>query len=74
MGIKGLMHNFKNELPHWSYIYQPYREVCQYSNHLTKEHTALNQNYAKLTDDYRRTTYLLMLIIVVLTLILAIKL
>ena len=74
MGIKGLIHNFKNELPHWSYILPTLPR--SFANTLTtlQEHTTLNQNYAKLANDYRRTTYLLMLIIVVLTIILAIKL
>lgn len=74
MGVKGLIRNIKDELPHWSYVLPTIPR--NFANTLTKlqETSEMNRNYQKLAQDYRRMNGLLTLMIIVLTIILAIKL
>jgi hypothetical protein len=73
MGVKGFIHNLKEELPYWSYILPTMPR--NFANTLTKlqESNQLNHNYAELTNGYRRSNYLLMLIILILIIVLVIK-
>ena len=73
MGVKGFIHNLKEELPYWSYILPTMPR--NFANTLTKlqESNQLNHNYAELANGYRRSNYLLMLIILILIIVLVIK-
>jgi ubiquinone biosynthesis protein len=74
MGVKGFLHNLKQELPYWSYILPTMPR--SFATTLTKlqESDQLNHSYAELATGYRRSNYLLMLIILILIIILVIKL
>lgn len=74
MGLKGFIHNLKEELPYWSYIMPTMPR--NFANTLQKlqDSNEVNQNYYKLAKDYRRMNIVLTLVIVSLTVILAIKL
>lgn len=74
MGIRGFMHNLKEELPHWSYTL-PYLPRS-FALTLTKLQDAnqLQNNYYQLVNEYRRLNYLLILLIIALIIILVIKL
>ncbi|MDD3266139.1 MAG: ubiquinone biosynthesis regulatory protein kinase UbiB [Burkholderiales bacterium] len=74
MGLKGFIHNLKEELPYWSYIMPTMPR--NFANTLQKlqDSNEVNQNYYKLTRDYRRMNFILTLVVIGLTVILAIKL
>lgn len=74
MGIRGMLRNLKEELPYWSYILPSIPRT--FATTLTKlqESAANNQKYNQLARDYRRTNYLLIAVVVILTIILAVKL
>lgn len=74
MGVKGFIRNIKEELPHWSYILPAIPR--NFANTLTKlqEANEMNENFQQLTKDYRRMNYMLTIVIIGLTIVLAIKL
>lgn len=63
MGLRGLLHNIKNELPHWSYILPKIpRAFANSLNHKVEE-----SKYIELIHDYRRTNRFLTAFILVLS-------
>jgi ubiquinone biosynthesis protein len=74
MGLRGMLKNFKEEFPHWSYILPQIPRNFSYALTKIQESDQLKHNYAKLTAAYRRSNLILLLIILVLLIFLAIKL
>ncbi len=74
MGLRGMLKNLRQELPHWSYILPGIPRNFSYALTKIQEHGQLNQDYAKLTRAYFRSNLALCLIIIILLIILAIKL
>lgn len=63
MGIRGLLKNIKNELPHWSYVLPKIPRA--FANSLAnKEHA---DKYLELVQDYKKTNQLLTILILVLS-------
>ena len=63
MGIRGLLHNIKNELPHWSYLLPKIpRAFANSLNHKVEE-----SKYIELINDYHRTNHFLIAFILVLS-------
>lgn len=73
MGIKGFIHNIKQELPHWSYVLPSIPR--NFANTLVKlqDSNQLNHNYERLARDYRRMNWVLTIAVISLTIVLAIK-
>jgi ubiquinone biosynthesis protein len=73
MGVKGLIRNFKAELPYWSYILPTLPRNFATTLVKLQERNELNQDYLKLTASYRRLNYCLVLIILILIVIIVFK-
>ncbi|MCC2625202.1 MAG: ubiquinone biosynthesis regulatory protein kinase UbiB [Burkholderiales bacterium] len=73
MGIRGLLHNLKNEMPYWSYTLPALPRA--FAKSLVAADVTHKQNnlYTKLLKSYRRQNWLFMLIIIVLILVLFFK-
>lgn len=74
MGIKGFIHNLKEELPHWSYIMPTMPRNFATTLQKLQDSNEVNQNYYKLAKDYRRMNIILTLTVIGLAVLLAIKL
>lgn len=74
MGIKGVIKNLKEELPHWSYTLPTLPR--NFANTLLKlqESSDMNLRYEKLLKNNQRQNQLLILVIIILILVLCIKL
>ena len=73
MGLKGLWHNIKQELPYWSYTLP---NLPRALNSALNTHTALNElshSHKQLVKSQQRQNKLFMLIIIVLIIILIMK-
>lgn len=70
MGLRGLLNNIKNELPHWSYILP--RIPRAFANSLTN--TKDDTKYLKLITDYKRINRCLIVFILVLSVVVVISL
>lgn len=66
MGIRGLIHNLKNEVPYWSYTLPGLPRA--FAKSLVAADVTSEQNiiYNKLLKSYKRQNWLLMLIIIIL--------
>jgi ubiquinone biosynthesis protein len=73
MGIRGLLHNLKNEIPYWSYTLPGLPRA--FAKSLVAADVTSEQNilYTKLLKSYKRQNWLFMLIIVVLIFVLFFK-
>jgi ubiquinone biosynthesis protein len=73
MGLRGLIHNLKNEMPYWSYMLPKLPRLYAKSlvpANITSEHNIM---YNKLLKSYKRQNWLFMLAIIALIFILFFK-
>lgn len=73
MGIKGFIHNLKEELPYWSYILPTMPRSFASTLYKLQETDQLNNSYAELARSYRRNNYFLIAIVLLLILVLILK-
>ena len=74
MGLRGLIHNLKSELPYWSYSLPSLPRKFAASLTTNTEIQHLNTIMGKLVVSYKRQNQILMLLIIVLLIVLWIKL
>lgn len=74
MGVKGFIHNIKEELPYWSYIIPTMPRNFATTLQKLQDSNEVNENYYKLAKDYRRMNIILTITVIGLAVLLAIKL
>lgn len=70
MGIRGLLHNLKNEMPYWSYTLPELPRLFAKSMLSADIISQQNTTYSKLLENYKRQNWIFMLTIVALAIIL----
>jgi ubiquinone biosynthesis protein len=73
MGLRGLINNFKTELPYWSYMLPKLPRTFANSLVPIEELKEQNRNYLKLLYSYRRQNQFFSILIIVLIIILLMK-